>query len=82
MSFLITPLLTEVHLYFKKLYPVHLIKLFISLMLDLCIVTTPTQPQLNPSLVGVDMKMILHTNSWELNVGNISAVTDQILTKL
>ena len=47
------------------------------------IVTTPTQPQLN-SKVGFDMKMTLddHTPLHKLNVINISAVPDPILTKL
>ena len=50
------------------------------------IVTTPTQPQFN-SKVGFDMKMtLIHqpptTTHQELNVGNISAVMDPILSKL
>ena len=51
-------------------------------------VTTPTQPQLN-SKVGCDMKTTLHhhhhpppTTHRKFNVGNISAVTGQILMKL
>ena len=45
------------------------------------IVTTPTQPQLN-SKVGFDMKMTLDHPPHKLNVINISAVPDLILTKL
>ena len=45
------------------------------------IVTTPTQPQLN-SKVGCDTKMTLDHHHNKLNVINISAVPDTILTKL
>ena len=47
------------------------------------IVTIPTQPQLN-SKVGCDTKMTLvhPPPPHQLNVSNISAVTDPILTKL
>ena len=44
------------------------------------------QPQPNITLVGLDMKMTLHTQQHthphKLNVSNISAVTDPILMKL
>ena len=51
------------------------------------IVKTPTQRQLNnnSTKVGFDMKMTLQTTPptpHKLNVLNISAVTDPILTKL
>ena len=45
-------------------------------------VKTPTQPQPNITLVGLDLKMALHTPPHKLNVSNISAITDQILMKL
>ena len=57
----------------------------IEVTLDETIVTTPTQPQLN-SKVGFDTKMTLdhhhHPPPHKLNVINISAVPDPILTKL
>ena len=50
---------------------------------------TPTQPKPNITLVGLDMKMTLQTtppshptHPQELNVNNISAVTDSILMTL
>ena len=48
------------------------------------IVKTPTQPQFNSILVGLDMKMTLHTipQHDKLNVRNISAITDLIWIKL
>ena len=51
---------------------------------DHIIVTNPTQPQLN-SIVGFDRKMTLNTTTdppHKLNVINISAVPNPILTKL
>ena len=44
------------------------------------IVTTPTQSNLTK--VGFDTKMSLHTTHRELNVGNVSAVTYPIWTKI
>ena len=43
-----------------------------------------TQPQFNITLVGLDMKMTLHTppHPQKPNVSNISAVTNPILMKL
>ena len=42
----------------------------------------PNSTQPNITLVGLDMKMTLHTTPQKLNVSNISAVTGLILIKL
>ena len=51
------------------------------------IVKTPTNTEFNITKVGFDVKMTLHHHyhhrqHWELNIINISAVSDPILTKL